>query len=196
METVTVNAASAVTVAAGVKVDTMAINDDADVTNAGTITKLEANAAADVKNTGTITTLDANAAVRVDNSGTISKAVIEADGVILDGKKPTTVDVADGVKNPTDSKGNEIKDNTNSGGGDYYPPTTETVGGIVGVKSVDQSADDPITEMPTITASAYKTLALVLSPSTCPAATWCPCMRTPSTTRHLGLALPSRRPRA
>lgn len=159
VETVTVNATSAVTVATGVKVDTMAINDDADVTNAGTITKLEANTAADVKNTGTITTLDANAAVRVDNSGTISKAVIEADGVILDGKKPTTVDVADGVKNPTDSKGNEIKDNTNSGGGDYYPPTTETVGGIVGVNPVDQSADDPITEMPTITASAYKTLA-------------------------------------
>ena len=157
VEIVTVNATSAVTVATGVKVDTMAINDDADVTNAGTITKLEANTAADVKNTGTITTLDANAAVRVDNSGTISKAVIEADGVILDGKKPTTVDVADGVKNPTDSKGNEIKDNTSSGGGDYNPPSTETVGGIVGVNPVDQSGT--ITEMPTITASAYKTLA-------------------------------------
>ena len=158
VENISVNAASAVTVASGVKVETMAVNADADISNAGTITTLEANSAADVKNTGTIRTLDAGAAVRVDNSGTISKAEINADGVILDGRKPSAIDVADGVKNPTDSKGNEIKDST-SGGGSYYPPTTETVGGIVGVNPVDQSADDPITEMPAISASAYKTLA-------------------------------------
>lgn len=158
VETVSVNSAAAVTVASGVKVETMEVNADADISNAGTITTLEANSAADVKNTGTIRTLDAGAAVRVDNSGTISKAEINADGVILDGRKPTVVDVADGVKNPTDSKGNEIKDNTNSGGGgDYNPPSIETVGGIVGVNPVDQSGT--ITEMPTITASAYKTLA-------------------------------------
>ena len=156
VETVSVNSAAAVTVASGVKVETMEISADADISNAGTIATLEANSAADVKNTGTIRTLDASAAVRVDNSGTISKAEINADGVILDGRKPSTIDVADGVKNPTDSKGNEIKDNT-SGGGDYYPPTTETVGGIVGVSPADQSGT--ITEMPTVTASAYKTLA-------------------------------------
>lgn len=158
VETVSVNSAAAVDVASGVKVETMEVNADADISNAGTITTLEANSAADVKNTGTIRTLDAGAAVRVDNSGTISKAEINADGVILDGRRPSTIDVADGVKNPTDSKGNEIKDNTSGGGGgDYYPPSTETVGGIVGVNPVDQSGT--ITEMPTITASAYKTLA-------------------------------------
>ena len=159
VETVSINAASSVTVASGVKVETMAVNADADVANAGTITTLEANSAADVKNTGTIRTLDAGAAVRVDNSGTISRAEIKADGVILDGRRPSAINVADGVKNPTDSEGNEIKDNTgNGGGGDYNPPSTETVGGIVGVNPVDQS-DAPITEMPTITASAYKTVA-------------------------------------
>ena len=155
VETVSVNSTAAVDVASGVKVETMEVNADADISNAGTITTLEANSAADVKNTGTIRTLDAGAAVRVDNSGTISKAEINADGVILDGRRPSTIDVADGVKNPTDSKGNEIKDNT--GGGDYNPPSTETVGGIVGVNPVDQSGT--IIEMPTITASAYKTLA-------------------------------------
>lgn len=120
VETVSVNSTAAVDVASGVKVETMEVNADADISNAGTITTLEANSAADVKNTGTIRTLDAGAAVRVDNSGTISKAEINADGVILDGRRPSIIDVADGVKNPTDSKGNEIKDNT--GGGDYNPP--------------------------------------------------------------------------
>ena len=142
VETVSINAASSVTVTSGVKVDTLVVNAAADVSNAGTITTLEANSAADV-----------------DNTGTISRAEIKADGVILDGRRPAAINVADGVKNPTDSEGNEIKDNTgNGGGGDYNPPSTETVGGIVGVNPVDQS-DEPITEMPTITASAYRTLA-------------------------------------
>ena len=157
---VSVNSAAAVTVAAGAKAETVAVNNaEAHLSNGGTITTLEANSAADVKNTGTIHTLEAGAAVRVDNSGTISKAVIESSGVILDGRKPAVIDVADGVKNPTDSKGNEIKDNTSGGsGGDYNPPSVENVSSVVGVNPVDQS-DEPITEMPTITASAYKTLA-------------------------------------
>ena len=70
----------------------------------------------------------ANDAVKVDNKGTISKAEVKADDVVLDGKKPTTVDVAPGTKNPTNSDGKEIKDNTNSGSAPsvaYYTAASE-----------------------------------------------------------------------
>ena len=142
---VAVNAAASVEIAKTAKADTVAVNAAAEVTNngavknlevnaaakvsnTGTVTNLTANAPAEVSNTGKVTTLTANDAVKVDNKGTISKAKVKADDVILDGKKPTTVDVAPGTKNPTNSDGKEIKDNTNSGssGNVHYHSYTET----------------------------------------------------------------------
>ena len=146
---VAVNAAASVEIAKTAKADTVAVNAAAEVTNngavknlevnaaakvsnTGTVTNLTANAPAEVSNTGKVTTLTANDAVKVDNKGTISKAKVKADDVILDGKKPTTVDVAPGTKNPTNSDGKEIKDNTNSGSAPsvaYYTVAFNTDGG-------------------------------------------------------------------
>ena len=136
---VVANNTGAITVAKGVTVDTVT-----------------ANAASTITNNGTIKELTANAPAKVDNQGTITKAEVKADGVVLDGKKPTEVKVEEGTKNPTDSKGNEIKPVTpptgggSTGGGD----TTTTVSGVVGVRPVDKTTPDPITDMPTITANA------------------------------------------
>ncbi|WP_294553742.1 S-layer homology domain-containing protein [uncultured Pseudoflavonifractor sp.] len=146
VDTMTVNAAGSVEIAQGVTVDTVEVNAAASLTNSGTVSTLEANDVATVTNNGTISTLTANDAVKVDNKGTVSKAEINADNVVLDGTKPSTVDVAEGTKNPTNSQGEEIKDNTTSGGSTGSGSTGPVVSyaQIVKAPLVDQAADNAI----------------------------------------------------
>lgn len=89
-----------------------------------------------------VSTLNARAAVKVDNQGSISKANVHADNVVLDGRQPDAVEVAEGVTPPTDSDGDTV-----TGG-------VEKVSGVVGVRPVDQ--DSPETQLPAVTAKAVK----------------------------------------
>ena len=89
-----------------------------------------------------ISALNARAAVKVDNQGSISKASVHADDVVLDGRQPDAVEVAEGVTPPTDSDGDTV-----TGG-------VEKVSGVVGVRPVDQ--DSPETQLPAVTAKAIK----------------------------------------
>lgn len=90
-----------------------------------------------------VDTLTARAAVKVDNQGTIDKAEIQASGVVLDGNKPGSIQVSEGVDAPTDSDGQEVVDGV------------ENLSGVVGVRPVDQ--DSPETLLPEVTAKATKT---------------------------------------
>ena len=89
-----------------------------------------------------VSALNARAAVKVDNQGSISKASVHADNVVLDGRQPDAVEVAEGVTPPTDSDGDAV-----TGG-------VEKVSGVVGVRPVDQ--DSPETQLPAVTAKAVK----------------------------------------
>lgn len=89
-----------------------------------------------------VSALNARAAVKVDNQGSISKASVHADDVVLDGRQPDAVEVAEGVTPPTDSDGDTV-----TGG-------VEKVSGVVGVRPVDQ--DSPETQLPAVTAKAVK----------------------------------------
>ena len=89
-----------------------------------------------------VSALNARAAVKVDNQGSISKASVHADNVVLDGRQPDAVEVAEGVTPPTDSDGDAV-----TGG-------VEKVSGVVGVRPVDQ--DSPETQLPAVTAKAIK----------------------------------------
>ena len=89
-----------------------------------------------------VSALNARAAVKVDNQGSISKANVHADNVVLDGRQPDAVEVAEGVTPPTDSDGDTV-----TGG-------VEKVSGVVGVRPVDQ--DSPETQLPAVTAEAVK----------------------------------------
>ena len=89
-----------------------------------------------------VSALNARAAVKVDNQGSISKANVHADNVVLDGRQPDAVEVAEGVTPPTDSDGDTV-----TGG-------VEKVSGVVGVRPVDQ--DSPETQLPAVTAKAVK----------------------------------------
>ena len=89
-----------------------------------------------------VSALNARAAVKVDNQGSISKASVHADNVVLDGRQPDAVEVAEGVTPPTDSDGDTV-----TGG-------VEKVSGVVGVRPVDQ--DSPETQLPAVTAKAVK----------------------------------------
>ena len=89
-----------------------------------------------------VSALNARAAVKVDNEGSISKANVHADNVVLDGRQPDAVEVAEGVTPPTDSDGDTV-----TGG-------VEKVSGVVGVRPVDQ--DSPETQLPAVTAKAVK----------------------------------------
>lgn len=89
-----------------------------------------------------VSALNARAAVKVDNQGSISKASVHADDVVLDGRQPDAVEVAEGVIPPTDSDGDAV-----TGG-------VEKVSGVVGVRPVDQ--DSPETQLPAVTAKAIK----------------------------------------
>ena len=90
-----------------------------------------------------VDTLRARAAVKVDNQGAISKAEIHASGVVLDGNKPATVTVAEGINPPTDSEGDEVTSGV------------VEVDGIVGVRPVDQ--DSPEAILPQVHAQATQT---------------------------------------
>ena len=89
-----------------------------------------------------VSALNARAAVKVDNQGSISKASVHADNVVMDGRQPDAVEVAEGVTPPTDSDGDTV-----TGG-------VEKVSGVVGVRPVDQ--DSPETQLPAVTAKAVK----------------------------------------
>lgn len=89
-----------------------------------------------------VSALNARAAVKVDNQGSISKANVHADNVVLDGRQPDAVEVAEGVTPPTDSDGDTV-----TGG-------VEKVSGVVGVRPVDQ--DSPETQLPAVTVKAVK----------------------------------------
>lgn len=89
-----------------------------------------------------VSALNARAAVKVDNQGSISNASVHADNVVLDGRQPDAVEVAEGVTPPTDSDGDTV-----TGG-------VEKVSGVVGVRPVDQ--DSPETQLPAVTAKAVK----------------------------------------
>ena len=67
---------------------------------------------------GKVGTLTADAKIAIDNDGTITKAVVNANGVTIDGTKPSTVTVASSVtKQPTDSDGNAVGSSSGSSGG-------------------------------------------------------------------------------
>ena len=120
-----------------------------------------------------VDTLSALSAVQVDNRGTITSADIQADQVIIDGNKPVSVDVADGVTPPTNSDGDEVTgsgdagqggDNGGSGGGSSggsgggsgsgsgSEDQDKPLSGILGVRPVDQEGS--LEELPTVTAQA------------------------------------------
>ena len=121
-----------------------------------------------------IGTLTARAAVEVDNQGTIDKALIQADGVVLDGNKPGDIRVDEDVDAPTDSEGNPVVDDdqdngdngqdgedngsggssggSGSGGSGSGGGQEDTLPVVVGVRPVDQ--DSPETPLPQVTAQA------------------------------------------
>ena len=69
-----------------------------------------------VEKDASVEELSLNAAAQVDNQGTIGKAAVNADGVVLDGKLPGSLEVTDGVDQPTDSEGNQVGGDNNNGG--------------------------------------------------------------------------------
>lgn len=70
-----------------------------------------------VEKEASVKELSLNASAQVDNQGTIGKATVNADGVVLDGKLPGSLEVTDGVDQPTDSEGNQVGGDNNNGGG-------------------------------------------------------------------------------
>ena len=122
-----------------------------------------------VSSGASVDTLSALAAVKVDNRGTITSADIQADQVVIDGNKPGSVDVADGVAPPTNSDGDEVTgsgdagqggNNGGSGGGGSSgggsgsgsEDQDKPLSGILGVRPVDQEGS--LEELPTVTAQA------------------------------------------
>ena len=63
-----------------------------------------AGSSVSVKSGASVETLTARAAVKVDNQGAINKAEVQADNVVLDGKRPAHVEVADDVAPPQNSE--------------------------------------------------------------------------------------------
>ena len=61
-----------------------------------------------VESEAAVAELSLHAAARVDNQGAIGRADVNAGGVVLDGKLPGSLTVADGVDCPTDSEGNPV----------------------------------------------------------------------------------------
>ena len=122
-----------------------------------------AGSSVSVKSGASVETLTARAAVKVDNQGAINKAEVQADNVVLDGKRPAHVEVADDVAPPQNSEGEEVTGSEDSqepgqggggsggGGGSVYE---EAVAGIVGVRPVDQDGVEE--DMPSVTAKATK----------------------------------------
>lgn len=103
-----------------------------------------------------VDTLTAQAAVAVDNQGTISMAEIQASGVVLDGSRPGSIQVSEGVDAPTNSAGDPVLgDQDQDQDQDQGQDGAEEVPGVVGVSSVDQ--DSPEAPLPQVTAQATQT---------------------------------------
>lgn len=90
---------------------------DATLTNDGTIRNLDVSAPAEVTNNGTLAKVEVSDAAKIENKGTIKEMNVTADDVIVDGKKPESVTVADSVTEPPKtSSGTNITGSTPSGG--------------------------------------------------------------------------------
>ena len=122
-----------------------------------------AGSSVSVKSGASVETLTARAAVKVDNQGAINKAEVQADNVVLDGKRPAHVEVADDVAPPQNSEGEEVTGSEDSqepgqggggSGGGGGSVSVEAVAGIVGVRPVDQDGVEE--DMPSVTAKATK----------------------------------------
>ena len=122
-----------------------------------------AGSSVSVKSGASVETLTARAAVKVDNQGAINKAEVQADNVVLDGKRPAHVEVADDVAPPQNSEGEEVTGSEDSqepgqggggSGGGGGSVSEEAVAGIVGVHPVDQDGGEE--DMPSVTAKATK----------------------------------------
>ena len=122
-----------------------------------------AGSSVSVKSGASVETLTARAAVKVDNQGAINKAEVQADNVVLDGKRPAHVEVADDVAPPQNSEGEEVTGSEDSqepgqggggSGGGGGSVSEEAVAGIVGVRPVDQDGVEE--DMPSVTAKATK----------------------------------------
>ena len=122
-----------------------------------------AGSSVSVKSGASVETLTARAAVKVDNQGSINKAEVQADNVVLDGKRPAHVEVADDVAPPQNSEGEEVTGSEDSqepgqggggSGGGGGSVSEEAVAGIVGVRPVDQDGVEE--DMPSVTAKATK----------------------------------------
>ena len=122
-----------------------------------------AGSSVSVESGASVETLTARAAVKVDNQGAINKAEVQADNVVLDGKRPAHVEVADDVAPPQNSEGEEVTDSEDSqepgqggggSGGGGGSVSEEAVAGIVGVRPVDQDGVEE--DMPSVTAKATK----------------------------------------
>ena len=122
-----------------------------------------AGSSVSVKSGASVETLTARAAVKVDNQGAINKAEVQADNVVLDGKRPAHVEVADDVAPPQNSEGEEATGSEDSqepgqggggSGGGGGSVSEEAVAGIVGVRPVDQDGVEE--DMPSVTAKATK----------------------------------------
>ena len=122
-----------------------------------------AGSSVSVKSGASVETLTARAAVKVDNQGAINKAEVQADNVVLDGKRPAHVEVADDVAPPQHSEGEEVTGSEDSqepgqggggSGGGGGSVSEEAVAGIVGVRPVDQDGVEE--DMPSVTAKATK----------------------------------------
>lgn len=122
-----------------------------------------AGSSVSVESGASVETLTARAAVKVDNQGAINKAEVRADNVVLDGKRPAHVEVADDVAPPQNSEGEEVTGSEDSqepgqggggSGGGGGSVSEEAVAGIVGVRPVDQDGVEE--DMPSVTAKATK----------------------------------------
>ena len=106
----------------GATIDKLEVNANTTVsldkdTKVSQVVATENSEGASIEVKGSVTTLTTQAPVSVNNTGTISKAEVKADGVVIDGTKPGTITVDQGVDAPTDSDGNAVGGGTTGGGG-------------------------------------------------------------------------------
>jgi len=112
------------------------------------ITVASSAGGAGISVSGKVGTLTTDAKIKIENNGTITKAEVNADGVIIDGKKPATLEVADTVTDvPTNSDGGAVGSGNTSGGGGgggggNDGPTTTTISGVIPAPLVDQANTD------------------------------------------------------
>lgn len=119
-----------------------------------------ADCSVSVADGASVDTLTARSAVKVDNQGVISTARVQADQVVIDGNRPSSVEVAEGVTPPTNSEGDEVTGSEDtdqggsggSGGGSGGGQEDKPVSGILGVRPVDQEGS--LEELPAVTAQA------------------------------------------